>query len=143
MKCLSKRPIQGPSEPGYLERKAMIIIEIPENSNCQSMDMRVFHDLERSRVVEQVCLEREPGRPEWFEVVGWTERGEACIAGAQKIDDSGEGVAFLIHGGTAGLRLRFAGSQESWSEASAEQWGEPILIVADSKDFILAARVET
>lgn len=120
----------------------MIIIEIPENSNCQPVDMRIFHDLERSRVVEQVCLERQPGRSEWFEVVGWTEKGEACIAHAQKIDDSGEGVAFLIHGGTAGLRLRAAGSQEPWSETSAEQWGEPLLILAESKDFILASRVE-
>ena len=57
------------------ERTAMNIIEIPENSNCQPMDMRIFHDLERSRVVEQVRLEREPGRPEWFEVVGWTDKG--------------------------------------------------------------------
>lgn len=120
----------------------MIIIEIPENLNCQPMDMRLFHDLERSRVVEQVRLEREPGRPEWFEVVGWTERGEPCIAHAQKVDDSGEGVAFLIHGGTAGLRLRSFGSQQSWNEASAEQWGEPILILTDSEDFVLAARVE-
>ena len=106
------------------------------------MDMRVFHDLERSRVVEQVRLERKPGYPQWFEVVGWTESGEACIAHAQKIDGSGEGVAFLIHGGSAGLRLKLIGAQEAWSEVSAEQWGEPILIVADPKDFILAARVE-
>jgi len=104
------------------------------------MDMRVFQGLERPRVVEQVRLELKTGHPKWFEVVGWTERSGPCIAYAQKIDDSGEGTAFLIHGGSAGLRLRPAETKTPWSETAPDQWGEPILIVADPKDFILAER---
>ncbi len=113
----------------------MIVIEIPPNPNCEAVELRVFHDLEPPRPIRQVRLERSPGAPAWHDVVGWTLAGVACPAQAQKVDDSGEGVAFLIYGGEAGLRLRPAGSQEPWSLECANQQGVSFLIVADPGDF--------
>ena len=112
----------------------MVLIEIPDNPNCSPVDLRVFHDVKPPIQVSQVRLERQPGRPEWCEVTGWTLDGAPCAAQAQSVDDSGEGVALLVFGGDAGLRLRPAGSDGAWSLASAHQWGEPFLIVADTGD---------
>ena len=58
----------------------MIIIEIPDNPNCETVDMRVFHDLEPPKTVRQVRLERRVGAPEWYAVTGWTVSGEPCPA---------------------------------------------------------------
>ena len=112
----------------------MIIIEIPPNPNCDAVDMCVFHDLTPPRLVSQVRLEREQGVAQWYEVTGWTTSGTTQSALAQKVDDSGEGVALLIHGGDAGLRFRPAGSQTAWQLRHAEQWGTPFILTTDAAD---------
>ncbi len=116
----------------------MVVIDIPENPNCEAVEMRVFHDLEPPRQVSQICLEREPGKPQWCEVVGWSLANTAGPVWAQKVDDSGEGVALLIHGGEAGLRLRPMGSREPWQLKNTSQWGLPFLIMTDSADLRFA-----
>ena len=113
----------------------MIIIEIPPNDNCEAVEMRVFHDLEPARPVTRIRLEREQGKPAWFDVTGWTVGGQPCPALAQKVDDSGEGTAFLIYGGDAGLRLRLAGSREPWQLGHQHQWGEPFFITIDINEL--------
>ncbi len=112
----------------------MVVIEIPMNPNCEAVETRVFHDLESPRPVRQVRLERTPGQPAWYAVVGWTTSGTTCQALAQKVDDSGDGVALLLHGGDAGLRLQPAGQETQWELGHPEQWGEPFIITADSAD---------
>ena len=112
----------------------MVVIEIPPNSNCDAVDMRVFNDLEPPRPVSRVCLERERGLPRWYEVVAWMASGATRQALAQKVEDSGEGVAFLIYGGDAGLRLRPAGSIEPWQLAHPQQWGLPFILTTDVAD---------
>lgn len=112
----------------------MVLIEIPDNPNCAAVDTRLFHDLSPAHPVAQVRLERQPGVPEWHDVTGWTTSGSPCAALAQKVDDSGDGVAVLVYGGDAGLRLRPAGSDGPWALAQPAQWGEPFLIVGDPDD---------
>lgn len=116
----------------------MIVIEIPPNPNCEAVELRVFHDLEPPRPVSRVRLERAAGKPEWCEVVGWSLAQTAGPAFAQKVDDSGEGVAFLIHGGQAGLRLRAAGSREPWDLKNPSQWGLSFIITTDPNDLRFA-----
>ena len=117
----------------------MVTIEIPTNPNCEAVELRVFHDLEPGRPVHQIRLEQEPGRSEWYDVVGWSLQNAPVPAMAQKVDDSGEGVAFLVHGGEAGLRLRPAGLAEPWQLAKPAQWGLPFIITADAGDLRFAA----
>ena len=113
----------------------MVVIEIPQNPNCETVDMRVFHDLEPPRPVTQVRLERERGVLQWYEVVAWTLAGTAEQAHAQKVDDSGEGVAFLIYGGDAGIRLRPAGNSQAWQLDHPKQMGLPFIITTDVADL--------
>ena len=143
----------------------MVPIEIPSNPNCEAVEMRVFHALEPPRQLLQIRLEREPGNPQWCEIVGWTLANTPAPAWAQKVDDSGEGVAYLVRGGDAGLRLRpspgtpdallrkakhrgwatgvpravgerpAAGHPQPWSLEDPTQRGEPFLLIADSGDL--------
>ena len=115
----------------------MRLIEIPANPNCPAVDLRVFHDLGPPAPVAQVRLEREPDRPAWYDVAGWTSAGTPCPAMMQKVDDSGEGVAWLLFGGDAGLRLKPAGAAEAWRLTEIRQWGEPFLLLVDARDVRL------
>ena len=112
----------------------MRIIEIPDNPNCDPVELRVFNDLEPPHPVVQVRFERQPEAAAWYEVTGWTTSGAPCPAFVQKVDDSGEGVIWLVFGGDAGLRLRPAGRREPWGLAHAGQWGEPFLLIVDPAD---------
>ena len=115
----------------------MILIEIPDNPNCPPVDLRVFHDLKPPVRVSRVRLERLPGHPAWYDLTGWTLAHTICPAWAQPVDDSGEGVALLVGGGDAGLRLRPAGGDGLWQLGDPQQWGEPFLLVADLHDVQL------
>ena len=72
---------------------------------------------------------------QWYDVTGWTVSGGPCPALLQKVDDSGDGVAFLLYGGDAGLRFRHAEAAASWAQDASGQWGEPFLIIADPADI--------
>ena len=112
----------------------MIIVDVPDNPNCSTVEMRVFHDVEPPRSIEQIRWERQPGHPAWFDVTGWTASSTTCPVLLQKVDDSGEGVAFLVYGGDAGIRLRPSGRNAPWRLEDAQQWGEPFLILTDLDD---------
>lgn len=113
----------------------MVVVDIAPNPNCDPVDLRVFNDVEPPRRVAQVCLERTPGQPEWCEVTGWSAEGAVAPARAQRVDDSGEGLAMLITGGSAGLRLRPAGKGGDWRLDDVGQWGEPFLLLADDGEI--------
>ena len=109
----------------------MIILEILPNPNCEAVEMRVFHEVEPARAVAQVALEKTQGASAWYDVTGWNANGVPTPALAQKVDDSGDGVAYLLYGGDQGLRFRKAGSRAAWSLQDAMQWGESFLIISD------------
>jgi hypothetical protein len=113
----------------------MIVLEIEPNDNCIALDMRVFHELEAARPVSHVRYEHVSRNPTWYAVTGWSRTNQPVPAVAQKIDDSGDGVAFLIHGGDAGLRFKVEHAAEDWSLQAAQQWGEPYLVIADEADL--------
>jgi len=115
----------------------MILIEIPPNPNCIGVDTRVFHDLAPPQQVSQVRLERQAGRIQWYDIAGWTMAGTPCSVMIQKVDDSGEGVAFLIYGGEAGLRLKLPGHTTPWQLDDPAQWGEPFLLLSNLSDVRL------
>ena len=113
----------------------MVLIDIADNPNCTPVELRVFHDLEPPRSVSQVRLERRPGAVGWYAVTGWTAANCPCPAFMQKVDDSGDGTAFLLYGGDAGLRLQPVEAQEPWRVDHPCQWGEPFLIIGDRQDI--------
>ena len=113
----------------------MVVIEIPPNPNCDAVEMRLFHPVEAPRHVRRVRVEHAPGQPEWLEVTGWNTDGSSCAALAQPVDDSGDGLALLVHGGSAGLRLRRVGEPGPWRLGDAAQWGLPFLLTGDRDDI--------
>ena len=120
----------------------MIIIEIPPNPNCDAVDMRVFHESGPAQTVVQIYLERDAGHPIWYDVTGWAAAGTACPAIVQKIDDSGEGTAFLLYGGDGGLRFRPAESHAPWRIDDQTQWGESFMIINSIKELKLSSHSE-
>ena len=117
----------------------MLVIEVSPNPNCEPVEMRVFHDLEPARAVTHVRLDPEGlGNPQWHTVAGWTMAGAPCPALARKVDDSGEGVALLVSGGDAGLRLQPEADATPWRLDDSRQHGAPFLLVADAGDLRFA-----
>lgn len=112
----------------------MVAIEIPPNPNCPEADLKVFHDLGPAKHISAIRLARDGGVPSWYHIVGWTLTGTPGPALAQKVDDSGEGVAFLIYGGDAGVRLKPAGSTHPWRLDDLQQWGEAYLLTTEAED---------
>ena len=73
------------------------------------------------------------------EVIGVEPSGKWTPVQALKIADSSEGHAFLIHGGTWGIRLRpEVYSMEPWDLSSPHQWGEPFKIYGSEEDILYA-----
>lgn len=113
----------------------MIAIEIEPNPNCEPVDLRVFHDVGPPRRVAQVRIERSAMPTHWCVVTGWTQANTTAPAYARKVDDSGDGVVWLITGGDAGLRLQPSWQPRTWSLDEGEQWGEPFLLIGDPADI--------
>ncbi len=120
----------------------MIVIDIPDNPNCATEEMRLFNNLEPPQPVTQVRLEHNNTAPAWYAVTGWTTNGTPCPAQIQKVDDSGDGTAFLLYGGDAGLRLQPASQPTPWQLDQPHQWGEPFMIVADREDVKVGAKTD-
>ena len=113
----------------------LITLEIAPNPNCEAVELRVFHDLDPSRPVGYVRVERSGGAPQWYRVTGWTQEGTPTPAQARKVDDSGEGIVWLVSGGDAGLRLQPDGPQSAWRLKDLQQWGVPFLLMGDPADL--------
>ena len=118
----------------------MLLIEILPNLNCDSVDLRVFHELGPPCQVTHARLDpsADPHGAGWFALTGWTLAGQACPALAHKVDDSGEGVALLVSGGDAGLRLQPEGREAPWRLDDSAQQGVPFLLVADATNLRFA-----
>jgi hypothetical protein len=106
-----------------------VLLQIPENPNCDAMDAQVFQCRSAARTVTHVLCER-PGGSEWCAVTGIDEGGAPCPATACMVEDSGDGACYLVIGGEWGLRLKPDGSTDDWHFASATQWGVPYLLLA-------------
>ena len=117
----------------------MFVLEIPDNPNCEAVDMRVFHDLEPPQSIRQVRFERETGRSLWYAVTGWNLDGTTTPALARKVDDSGEGVVLLLSGGTGGLRFQPVELESPWSLGQSDQWGLSFALIGDPNDLRAAA----
>jgi len=113
-----------------------MLVMIDANENCAEGGSWRFHALGPPGPVSRVRLYETAPLGEWFDVVGWTGEPDrpTCDAMAQKIDDSGSGVAWLITGGEWGVRLRPAGDSSDWSVHDYRQRGAPWLVVPSIND---------
>lgn len=109
-----------------------MIVAVEDNPNCAGCGVMRFRTLSLPRRVEAVVYHADEGVR--CRVTGWGPEG-AVPAVAQKVADSGDGVAWLVRGGEWGLRLTPESDPGAWDLEADGQWGEPYLIVADAGDM--------
>lgn len=112
-----------------------MFLRFEENPNTGFVDDRVFQERTQPREVTHVLRLRE-GKEVWCPVVGLNNVGVPEPALACKVEDSGEGICYLVYGGLWGLRLKDPACNEEWSMDDPHQWGEPFLLLsADGNDL--------
>jgi hypothetical protein len=105
-----------------------VLVQIPENPNCQAIDGQIFQCQSMPRAVTHVRWHRGDAY-EWCDVTGLEDAGQPCPAMACMVEDSGEGACYLVTGGAWGLRLKPPTDRGPWSMDGAGQWGEPFLLL--------------
>src|SRR5436190_17812306 len=108
---------------------------VEENPNC-SADERVFSESGKIKPVARLNVEQPSRIRAWCDVTGVEEGGAFTPAQAVQVEDSGAGTAWLIFGGTWGLRFRPAGSTGDWSLSNSSQWGVPFKVLDISGEDI-------
>jgi hypothetical protein len=105
-----------------------VLLQIPENPNCEHLDGQVFQCRTAPRVVTHM-LSEYGGRMDWCPLTGVNEQGTLCDATACIVEDSGDGACYLVVGGEWGLRLKPPASDDAWDLANPTQWGVPYLLL--------------
>ena len=112
-----------------------MFLRFEENPNTGFADDRVYQERSEPRVVSHV-LRLLKGQDLWCPVVGLEAAGLPIPALARKVEDSGEGMCYLVYGSLWGLRLKTPDCVHSWSLEEEHQWGEPFLLLpADGADL--------
>ncbi len=106
-----------------------VLLQIPDNPNCDAMDAQVFQCRSATRVVTHILCER-PGGMEWCAVTGLDDGGVPCPATACLVEDSGDGACYLVTGGEWGLRLRPENAGGEWDVGDPAQWGATYFLLS-------------
>ena len=110
------------------------MIDIEDNPNCP-FTQRVFLESGERQAIGQVKVFARRSEGEWCWVSAVEgPQGSFGQAFAQKVEDSGEGTAVLIFGGSWGIRFKPVSLAEEWDLGSGQQWGEPFLVYGDMVD---------
>jgi hypothetical protein len=109
---------------------------IDENPNC-STEERVFSTSGAKRTVSQlhICPPQQ-NEARWCDVVGVNEDGSFEPANALCIEDSADGTAWLVSGGSWGLRFKLNEHTTNWSLSDKTQWGLPFIVLDSSGSSI-------
>ncbi len=100
---------------------------VEDNPNSAGEE-RVFAEAGPEKSIRKVHLDLPSGETAWCDVTGVDEGGVFAPARTRLMDDSAAGTAWLVTGGSWGLRMRPAGSGE-WSLTDKNQWGVPFLVL--------------
>lgn len=112
-------------------------IDVESNDNTPMMAQQVYRNIGLPFAVTHVRLYEGEPEGKLCAITGWSsaDGGTETKAYAVKIEDSSEGMAYLVYGGDWGVRLRPAESEAAWSLEDFDQWGETHLVIADEADL--------
>ncbi len=114
-----------------------MFVEVDSNPNCETSLFARFKEIGPAKRVVKIKSNERRAEGEWCWVTGWSDDPDQphCPAYGQPVEDSGAGMTYLVFGGIWGIRLKPVSLKEDWSLDSRNQWGEPYLSLADSKDI--------
>ena len=98
------------------------------NENTSQNFSMLYRDISPSR--EVYCIKYNMGGDEFpVQVKGWNkETNSPCAAYACQVEESGDGIAILIHGGSGGIRIKPLEDETEWGLGAPNQKGETHLV---------------
>lgn len=112
----------------------LVFLEVEEGPNCPLSLQLVYSGLDDPHPVQRVRLyDRGDPTGAWYDVTGWNTDGSQSEVTGVKVEDSGQAYAFLVYGGSEGVRLRPSGSGD-WALDTPGQWGESHLLLTTESD---------
>ena len=106
----------------YFGTTAMYI-DIEANENIHENFSMLYRGISESREIYCIKYNIE-GKESPVQVIGWdSETRSPCAAYACEIEESGDGVATLIYGGTGGIRIKPLEDETDWELGAPKQKG--------------------
>jgi len=105
-----------------------MFIDVEPNPNSETGFNMIYRDVSSPR--EVFCIKYRVGVDDQpVQVTGWDAGTNApCPAYACQVEESGDGVALLIYGGTGGIRMKPLEDDSPWDVRSTHQWGQSHLV---------------
>lgn len=105
-----------------------MFIEVEPNPNTAIPFNMVYRDVSEAR--EVFCIKYQAGTENQpVQVTGWdADTNTPCPAYACQIEESGDGMALLVYGGSGGIRMKPLEDESEWDAAASNQWGESHLV---------------
>jgi len=103
-------------------------LDIEPDGNVDRSFSMVYRDVSPPR---QVYCVKYPvdGVEQPVQVTGWdADTHSPCPAFACRVEESGDGTAWLIYGGNGGVRFKLLEDETPWSLTAPGQWGETHLV---------------
>lgn len=103
-------------------------VDVESNGNVNENFSMLYRDVSPSR--EVYCIKyliNEEDAP--VQVTGWdNETNSPCAAHVCQVEESGDGVALLIYGGSGGIRMKPLEDETEWKLGAPGQKGETHLV---------------
>ncbi len=105
-----------------------MFIDVEPNPNTEASFNMIYRDVSSPR--EVFCVKYLLGTEEQpVQITGWDVQTNApCPAFACQVEESGDGVALLIYGGSGGIRMKPLEDESPWDVHSPHQWGQSHLV---------------
>ena len=103
-------------------------VDVEANDNINENFSMLYRDISESR--EVYCIKYNMGGDDSpVQIKGWDkETNSPCGAYACQVEESGDGVAILIYGGSGGIRIKLLEDETEWKVEEPNQKGETHLV---------------
>ena len=103
-------------------------IDVEAKDNTSKNFSMLYRDISPSR--EVYCIKYQMnGEDSPVQVKGWDNKTNSpCVAYACQVEESGDGTALLIYGGSGGIRMKPLEDETEWKLGALNQTGETHLV---------------